>query len=156
MTVETHMSLPMHCRPAYWPSKRSFRHAFTILEVSAAGVMLATAMVIAVQVLALSSAQAREVERRQFAIQEAANLLERLTAAAWDTLNTDLAAAQQLPAESQSRLPGGELKVAIETIAGPPASKRIAVEIRWRNRSGEFTSPVRLTAWVYRPEAADE
>lgn len=128
---------------------------FTLIEVAAAGVMLATALVITVQVLTLSSAQAREVERRQFAVQEAANLLERLAVAPWDALGSETAASQKLSTEALSRLPGGDVNVAIESDDEPANSKRIAVTIRWRNRSGEFTAPVRLTAWVFRPELAE-
>jgi hypothetical protein len=135
---------------------RQGRAAFSVLEVIAACVMLATAMVITVHVLTLSWAQSREIERRQFAVQEAANLLERLTGAPWETLDAELAAAQQLRPEDLSRLPGGELDVVIEPGGDAPRSKRIAVTLRWRSRSGDFTSPVRLTAWVFAAGSANE
>jgi len=139
-------------RPTF---RRSRIGGFTLLEVAGATVMLATAMVITAQVLTLRSAQAREVERRQLAGQEAANLLERLTAVSWDKLSSQPAATQQLSRDTKSRLPDGTLTVAIERGTEAPASKRITVEIGWRNRSGELTSPVRLSAWLFAPEATE-
>jgi type II secretory pathway pseudopilin PulG len=129
---------------------------FTVLEVMAAAVMLAAAMVITVQVLALSRAQARDSQRRQLAIQVAGNLLERLTATNWDRLDSAVADAKERSKESVSRLPGGELDVTIESDSAPPRSRRITVTIRYRSRGGEFTSPVRLTAWSFAAEGTDE
>jgi type II secretory pathway pseudopilin PulG len=132
------------------------RAGFTLIEVAGATVLLATAMVIAVQVLSLSTAQARDAERRQLAVQVAANIMERLTSAPWETLDADLAAAQTLPDESVSRLPSGELKVTIAADTGQPRAKRITVNIQYKNRAGEFLTPVRLTAWSFAPEGANE
>jgi Tfp pilus assembly protein PilV len=131
------------CRP------RATARGFTLVEATAAGVMLAAALVITAQLMTLSAAQTREVERRQLAGQQAANLLERLTATPWDELTAELAARQQLSADAQSRLPGVNLTVTVDAGDEQPASKRITVEIRWRNRAGEFTAPVSLSSWVF-------
>jgi hypothetical protein len=46
-------------------------------------------------------------------------------------------------------LPGGKLQIELTGPAGQPGTKRIAVSIRWQDRTGEFLPPVRLVAWRY-------
>src|SRR5438445_497746 len=64
------------------PRRRA--RAFTMIEVALTVFLLAIAMTATVQVLGWVAAERRAVERRQWAVQEVANVMERLTAEPWD------------------------------------------------------------------------
>ena len=126
------------------------RRGFTLLELSVACVLLAVAMVVALQLLGWVALERRAAERRQWAIQEVANVMEHFTARGWENATLDQAKAIQLSKPAREVLPDAELMVAVTTPESVPATKRISVELKWRNRAGEFDAPVRLTTWLYR------
>jgi type II secretory pathway pseudopilin PulG len=128
-------------------SRERLRRGATLLEVVIAVGLLAAAMSLSLQVLTLVAAARRSYQRRLVATEEAANCLERLRLLPSSELNNELAGQMQLPAEALNQLPGGELQVRISDHARPVSGKRIAVQVRWRHRSGEYEAPVRLTAW---------
>jgi prepilin-type N-terminal cleavage/methylation domain-containing protein len=115
---------------------------FTLIELMVAMMMLGSLMVTLVPLLSWVNAQRRAAAARQVAIHEATNVLERFTARDWDdvTLSADAAALLREP----------RLKVTVQLVEKQPISKRIAVELRWKNRVGDDLSPVRLTSFVYR------
>jgi hypothetical protein len=120
------------------------------VELTAAVVMLVGAMAVTVQLLGWLVAERRATERHERATQEAANALERLVARPWDALTPGDVKGVELPGPARDVLPGGALRAAVAEEAGPPALKRVAVEVRWLGRSGRAEAPVRLTAWVAR------
>jgi hypothetical protein len=126
------------------------RRGYLLVELSMATMLLAVAMVLTVQLLGWTASERRAVERHERAVQEAANLMERLTALPWDRATPEAAAAVQLSPSSRQALPGCELTASVVSLGTDPPAKRIRVLIRWRNRSGVFEAPVRLTAWIYR------
>lgn len=127
------------------------RRGVTLFEVSAAGILLAAAMVMSLQVLGSIAANERAAERRQWAVQEAANVLERLAALDWAEVTPERAAAAELSAPAREALPGGQLVVEVTGPADDTAdAKRIVVEVRWRNQSGSRATAVRIVAWKYR------
>lgn len=126
------------------------RRAFTLVEVTITALLLVVAMTVTAQLLGWVAAERRAVERRQCAIQEAANLMERLTSRPWSELTSETLARVPLSDEARQTLPGAELSVAAETSTAPVAARRLSLRLRWRNRSGGWEAPVRLTAWAYR------
>jgi hypothetical protein len=110
------------------------------------------AMTLTVKVLGWVGAERHNVERRQCAQQEVSNLMERLTARPFDAVTTTAARQMTLSPAARKLLPGGELEANVveNDPSGGQGSKRIALQLRWRTRSGEWDSPVRLTSWVYR------
>jgi hypothetical protein len=110
------------------------------------------AMAISVRVLGWVGAERRDFDRRQCAMQETANLMERLTSRSFDSVTPATAKALSLSPQARQLLPGAELEidVAASDPAGGPGSKRVAMRLRWHSRAGEWDSPVRLTSWVYR------
>ena len=76
---------------AFSPTSPRRRRAFTMVEVTLLAFLLAVAMTTTVQVLGWVATQRRAVERRQWAIQEVANLMEHLTAEPWDRVTPDSA-----------------------------------------------------------------
>ena len=117
-----------------------------------AGVMLAIAMTLTVQVLGHAGQQRRAAEHRQRAILEVANIMERITALPFDLVTAERARRLSISPTAAGTLPGAELSVEVaeEQPAPGRSSKRIAVRLRWRGRSGEWEAPVRLTTWVER------
>jgi hypothetical protein len=110
-----------------------------------AAVLLGVAMALTVQILGWVVRERRAADRRAIAVQEAANVMERLAARPWVQLTPDTVGTETLTLEALRALPGAELSVAV---AGDPPLKRIGVQLRWRGRSGGFEAPVRLSSWV--------
>ena len=129
---------------------RVARKGATLVEMVAATVLLMVVMSVSVQVLGWAAGQRRTAERRQWATQELANIMERLASEPWENLTAETVQAIHLSKQAGDVLPGGELHVELADQPGPPAAKRLQLELRWRNRAGEFDTPVRLTNWVYR------
>ena len=131
-------------------SQISGRRGFTLLELAAAGVLMAAALVVCVQVLGWIALERRAADRRQWATQEVSNVMEHLTTRSWDELTAEAAQGVQLSQSASEVLPEAELHADVTISEMEPAAKRITVELRWRNRAGEFDAPVRLTTWLFR------
>jgi Tfp pilus assembly protein PilV len=130
------------------------RRAFTMVEVTLSVFLLVVAMTATVQILGAVATQRRAAERRQWAIQEVANLMEHLTAEPWDRVTADSALGLSLSEEIRRKLPEPELTVDVAETDREPGEKRLAIRLRWRNRSGTWEAPVRLTAWIARGRSA--
>jgi Tfp pilus assembly protein PilV len=131
------------------PSKHR-RSGFGLIEMAVTGVLITAAMAATLQVVGWVAVERRAVERRERAVLEASNLLERISARSWDELSTDTLASIKISDQTASFLPGSALEVKVDPIEEAPARKKISVEIHWRDRSGRTESPVRLVSWVYR------
>jgi len=133
------------------------RKGFSLLELAVAAIVLGAILAVVLKFYAAMAAGEVAVRHRDVAAREAANVLERLWQWPWDQLTAEKAREVRLGEEAQQGLPGGELAVEISQPAQEPDAKRIAVEIRWRERPDAPPSPVRLVAWRYRnpgkPEA---
>jgi len=128
------------------------RRGYLLVELIVSTAMLIVGMSLAVKVLGYVALQRRAAEHRQRAIQEAANVMERLTAYPFDEVTPERARALSISPTALESLTGAELVV--EVSASQPgtggAAKRIAVRLRWHDRSGEWEAPVRLTTWIER------
>jgi Tfp pilus assembly protein PilV len=121
---------------------------FTIIEIVMATLALGIAMTLTVQILGWVARERRSVDRRAFAVQEAANAMERLAARPWEKLTPAAARAYALSPAALESLPGAELSVTVTDEVQKPPLKRVGVQLSWRNRAGGREAPVRLTAWV--------
>jgi len=126
------------------------RRGVTILEAIVAAGMLVGVMAICLQMLGAVAAQRRAAEIRQTAIRETANVMERLGSTPWDELTEQSVQGIHLSKEAGQGLPEGELKIDLTNPTDEPDAKRIAVSLRWKDRTGRFVLPVRLVAWRYR------
>lgn len=133
---------------------KSRRSGFSLLELVVTGVLLSVVMVSVVPLMAWVGLQRRAADQHQFALQEAANILERLTLEDWEHITPESAQELTLSDQAQSYLLDAELAVAVVEAPDHPPGKRLSVELRWRNPAGDMTAPVRLTTWVYRSEEA--
>ena len=134
-------------RPAAGSSRR---RGFTLVELALTVALLAIAMGVTVQALGWIASERRAIERRQYAAQEAANVLERFVARPFDGLTPEAARAVTLSEAARAVLPGAELTVLVDDKAASPDARRVAVRLRWRQRTGEWEAPVRLTTWIER------
>lgn len=116
------------------------------------GVMLAIAMALTVKVLGWVAMERRASDRRQWAAQEVCNLMERVTAKPYDAVSEGSVGNVVLSPQARQMLPGAELRVEVveDGPAGGKGSKRVAVQLRWHDRSGGWDAPARLTSWIYR------
>jgi hypothetical protein len=128
------------------------RRGSLLVELALSAAMLMIAMGLTVKVLGWVGAQRRNWDRRQVAVQEAANLMERLTARPFESLTPESTRDLPLSVRARQSLPKVELKVDVRENdkSGGPDSKRVAIALHWQGRSGEWDAPVRLTSWIYR------
>jgi len=117
-----------------------------------ATVLLMIAMTLTVKVLGWVALERRSAERRQRAVMEVANVMERITAYPFEEVNSTLARRITLSETARASLPDSELALDVSegARAAGRAAKRIAVRLRWRGRSGLWDAPVRLTSWLER------
>jgi hypothetical protein len=128
------------------------RRGSLLAEMAMSAVMLMIAMSLIARVVGWTAAERRSLDRRQWAVQEGANLMERLSARPFESLTTDAVKNTALSPEAVRTLPDAQLHIEVSDHdpTGGDDSKRIALGLRWRSRSGEWDAPVRLTTWVYR------
>jgi hypothetical protein len=132
------------------------RRGSLLAEVTMATVMLMIAMSLTVKVLGWVALERRAAERRQRAVLEVANVMERITSYPFEEVTPDLTRRIRLSAAADQALPESDLIVEV-TNSDPGAgrsAKRIAIRLRWKDRSGEWDAPVRLTSWIERRRPA--
>jgi hypothetical protein len=131
---------------------RRGRRGSLLVEVAMAGVMLAIAMGLTVKVLGWIAIERRAADHRQWAAQEVCNVMERVTARPYGAVSPGAVGDVALSPQARQMLPAAELKVDVveDDPTGGKGSKRIAVQLRWHDRSGGWDAPARLTTWIYR------
>jgi Tfp pilus assembly protein PilV len=132
------------------PAGKSRRRGYGMFEITISALLLVIAMGMMAEAVGWLATERRGAGRRQVALQEAANLMERLSARPWEDLTPDTARSLTLTRSSTSLLRDATLDVAITASAGDPSAKRITILIRWGDSSGNTAAPVRLVAWVHR------
>jgi type II secretory pathway pseudopilin PulG len=135
-------------------ARRRAARGFTLLECVVAAAMLIVVMALAAQLYAWDARERREVWRRQVAQQEAANLMEQLTARPLSDLTAESLEVLRMSAESSTWLPNGALQVTATEVTAPAAGRRIELQITWEHASGERAAPVRLVGWAFDPGGA--
>jgi Tfp pilus assembly protein PilV len=127
------------------------RKGSMLIEVTMATVLLIIIMSVALKVMGFAARERAAADRRQRALFEAANVMEKMAAYSFAEVTPERALQMTLSDAARLGLPGCELKVDVSTAdsasRGGPA-KRVAVLVRWRDQSGEWASPVRLTSWI--------
>lgn len=137
-------------------SVASTRRAFTLVETCAAGAMLALALSLTLATIGAMKRQQRTAEWRLQAVEIAENVLERTTSEHWSELTPQRVAELQQEARADELLPDGELQLTLKEQAGPPAGKRIGLELSWRPGRAKDRRRLRLATWVFRQGGDDE
>jgi prepilin-type N-terminal cleavage/methylation domain-containing protein len=127
---------------------RRIRRGISLIELSVATVVLAVAMTVTVQIVAQAIAEHRAADRRVCAIQEAGNVLERLSIQPWDKLTPESLEKLELARRVERLIPGAEVTISMVD-ADSGVAKRVTVQVRWTARDARRTAPVRLTTWLY-------
>jgi hypothetical protein len=86
------------------------------------------------------------------AVEEAANLTERLMARSFGQLTPEAVESIELSATARNALPSASLRVEVLSTDAAPAAKRITVEIAWGTAAVGGTAPIRVVAWKYSSE----
>lgn len=102
-----------------------------------------------IPMLLVVARERRSTEQRQFALQHASNLLERISQRERSELVEGEALLPEVDEELLQILPGLEQKLLIKSTEEDNGLQLIT-SIRWRNGAGQMVAPLRLTAWVYR------
>lgn len=139
-----------HPFPARRRAVAATRRGYTLIELTIASLLLGTAMGLIAPALIWIARERRAADRRQEALQEVQNVLERLTARPWETVTADLAGETQLDERLRDQLPEAKLSVEVAEVPDDAEAKRVSVELRWENGPERAAAPVRLTAWMYR------
>ena len=132
------------------------RRGFTLLEIGVSLVILATAMILVVQVGYWSFRERARTASQFVAVEQAANVLEAARAVPWDSLTTEWAESQQISAALSDQLPDGKLMVTVEPVQAQPLTKRVTVEVRWMMAEEIESRTVRLIAVFSRRAASKE
>ena len=127
------------------------RHGATILEATAALMLLGAIAAGMGHALRLTARQQQTAQRQTIAQIEAANLADRVAAMRFDDVMPDRLAGLSLSAEARAALPDAELKFDVATRPTPTFCKRVAVEVGWQGQS-DARSRVRFTVWRFPTE----
>jgi prepilin-type N-terminal cleavage/methylation domain-containing protein len=124
------------------------RRGFTIVEVLVAAGLLAVLLALCAQLLSVTGHARRASERRAIALEEAANLIERVRTLPFAEVTPERLARIELAPEVREFLPDATAKLSIDKETDAVPAKRVRVEIQWRAAAGP-EPPARLTFWVY-------
>jgi Tfp pilus assembly protein PilV len=121
----------------------------TLIEVAVALVILAAAMLALAQMVALAARQRRLTEARRLAMEEVANQAERVAALPWDKVQPGEFTGWEPSAGLAAAIPAAECKANVTAEPGPPAARRVRLEIHWTDTAGQAAPPVGLTLWKF-------
>lgn len=126
------------------------RAAFTMIEIMVAVLLLGTLTAVCLRFFAGVNGQRREQFAQLAATQEAANVMERLAAAAWDDLPKRSGQRFALSPQARKSLPEGRVEVEVLDVTGPPPARRVIATVLWRPLPGEPERKARVAAWRYK------
>lgn len=128
------------------------RAGVTILELIVSAVLFGTTVTVILPTIHLYSFEQRAAVHRRMALEEAANIMDRLTARSFDEISAESVGDVTLDDELRRQLPEPEFSIALTSPSDDAAAKHISLELSWRGRPGKREVPVRLAAWVYQQE----
>lgn len=141
----------------------SRRRGFTMIELVAGAAILVGLLAVSLQFFHATALHRRTTRQREVALQELANVMERLAVIRWQDLTTEKARQVQLSDVASRSLPGATLTIEVsqpaadksaadKSAAEEPPAKRIVVALAWEDQSRRLGRPIRLSAWRYRNE----
>jgi hypothetical protein len=128
------------------------RRGAILADVGLAAIILLVAMSLMLKVLAIVAHERRAADHRQRAALEVANLMERITAYPFERVTPELARGMTLSETARQSLRDCELAIDVTGGERVPLTdrdaRRISITLRWREPSGQWQHPVRLTSWI--------
>jgi len=134
------------------PLRQRHRSAITLVELIATMILLGVVFTVSISMLLAAARQRRGTEQRQFAVQHAANLLERITTQTWSELLEGPQTLDPAPSDVEAMLPGLDRRIEVKKDQQAVESKLISVTVRWKDFAGRELAPVRLSTWIYAME----
>jgi hypothetical protein len=131
------------------------RRGVVLLEVVVGCGLLAVLLAVCVQLLSVTALERRDIERRAIAMEEAANLIERVAAMPYTDITPEALKKIKLSPDVEQILPGGSAQLSVDAEEGEVPAKRVHVAIQWSTPAGTTETPARLTYWVYPPPPGD-
>ena len=113
-----------------------------------AGVLLMTVSMIMVPAIYWVHRERRQTERRQIAIVEVENLMERAVALPFDEVQQSTVDKFTLSESAIRQLPDAILQFKVSNADDVQQMKKIGIQLDWKNDQGIRAMPVRLTSWV--------
>ncbi|QDT88473.1 hypothetical protein Pan161_00890 [Gimesia algae] len=113
-----------------------------------AGVLLMTVSMIVVPAIYWVHRERRETERRQIAIVEVENLMERVVSLPFDEVQQSTVDKFALSETAIRQLPDASLQITVRDAADVKQMKKIRIQLGWKNQQEIKAMPVRLTSWV--------
>lgn len=130
------------------------RRGYLLVEVFVACTILAALFALVVQMVSTTSQERRATERRAIALEQAANLLERISEIPFEQLSVELLDDVALPDDAARLLAENEVRWTVEDQRSELPTKRVQIELVWHAPHGRPDAPVRLSAWVFPDSAA--
>jgi prepilin-type N-terminal cleavage/methylation domain-containing protein len=121
------------------------------IELLVAVTILTVLLAILAHMLGVLAHQRRGAARQLLAVEEVANIMERLAAMDYRELRPDQPPKLTLSAAARRSLPQAKLTIEVTREDTALPGKRIRVELTWENRAGQAVRPVGLTSWRYEP-----
>ncbi|MCA9020787.1 MAG: hypothetical protein KDA74_11625 [Planctomycetaceae bacterium] len=118
------------------------------MEMMVAGVLLMTVSMIVVPAIYWVHRERRQTERRQIAIVEVENLMERTVALPFDEVRQSTVDKFALSESAVRQLPDASLQIKISNADDVKQMKKIQIQLDWKNQQGIREMPVSLTSWV--------
>lgn len=125
------------------------RRGTSILELLVTGIAISAASVVAIAAISANFASQRTSDRLQYATQELANQMERVSALSWEALTPEALAEIKLDQTAQTRIPGARLSLTLQDVSEPQRSKKVTGEIVWAESDRGVRPPVKLVAWIF-------
>jgi len=135
---------------AHFQKPAAGRRAMSLVEMTAALVVMGAAMVALVEFVGLAKNQRRASHQRLTALMEVGNQAERLALLDWNATAPDKLTTWQPSPLMAAEIPAAECRIRIVDEEQSPAARRIELSIRWPNAAGQPVDPVALTVWKYR------
>lgn len=132
--------------------RRFHQRGISIVELLTASVVAGALVVLVTQMLLAAALQHQAAQRRLLAMNELANVAERVAAMKYDDINDEQLSAIELTAPLTAALPEAKLTFDLHPEADPPAGKRIAMAIVWGEADGGAGQSLRLTTWRFARE----
>lgn len=125
------------------------RPGFTLVELIGACLLLGILFSMTIPMFVVISRQRHATEQRQFALQHAANLVERASEKPWAELAPRELAVPKADLDLLTVLPGLERQIVVTSIDGDLPSRQITASVRWQGQAGRLNPPVQVSGWVY-------
>jgi hypothetical protein len=131
------------------PRSPNHRTGFSLVELIGACLLLGILFSMTIPMFVVVARERHSTQQRQFALQHAANLLERATEKDWAELIPGELAVPDADADLMSVLPGLERHLVVKSVDGQLPARQIIASIRWQTTAGVPSPPVQVSAWVY-------